>query len=356
MNENYSNNKLNTSPYTNKINSLLKPKINHNLPLVMDLFAGCGGLSLGFEAQGFLTVGYEINRDACLSYSQNLQGDCLNIKLTEYTELPNPQIIIGGVPCQPFSVSGKQKGLNDTRDGFPIFISAVKRYQPKLFLIENVRGLFYRNKPYLEKIITQLRQLDYLIEVDLLNSVWYDTPQNRERVFIVGHRGKFKFPQKINIKISAGEALGDLAVFIPPESNFLTPSMDSYIIKYEKASHCSRPRDLHLDQPARTVTCRNLAGATGDMQRIKLPDGRRRRLIPLEAARLQSFPDWFKFNGSEQSVFNQIGNAVPPMLAYYLAKSCKDYFELNFFYDKNEIIAKNISITNQQSSQQLSLF
>lgn len=128
---------------------------------------------------------------------------------------PNPQIIIGGVPCQPFNVSGKQKGLNDTRDRFPIFLSAVKRYQPKLFVIENVRGLFYRNKPYLEKIITQLRQLDYLIEVDLLNSVWYNAPQNRERVFIVGHRGKFKFPQKANLKISVREALSDLAVSVP---------------------------------------------------------------------------------------------------------------------------------------------
>ncbi|MGB3403559.1 MAG: DNA cytosine methyltransferase [Microcoleaceae cyanobacterium] len=103
--------------------------------------------------------------------------------------------------------------------------------------------------------------------------------------------------------------------------------MDQYIKKYEKASKCIRPRDLHLDRPSRTVTCRNLSGATGDMLRIRLPDGRRRRLTVKEGARLQSFPDWFQFQGSEDSQFNQIGNAVPPLLAKALASSVKHYLE-----------------------------
>ena len=101
--------------------------------------------------------------------------------------------------------------------------------------------------------------------------------------------------------------------------------MDKYIKKYEKASKCVRPRDLHLNQPARTVTCRNISAPTGDMLRILLPDGRRRRLTVQEAARLQSFPDWFEFQGSEESQFNQIGNAVPPLLAKTLAGSVKNY-------------------------------
>jgi DNA (cytosine-5)-methyltransferase 1 len=103
--------------------------------------------------------------------------------------------------------------------------------------------------------------------------------------------------------------------------------MDTYVAKYELASKCINPRDLQLNKPARTLTCRNLAGATGDMHRVCLPDGRRRRLTVREAARLQSFPDWFEFCGSETSVFNQIGNAVPPMLAFSLAACVRTYLQ-----------------------------
>ncbi len=329
------------SSYLERINHLLKPKLNQALPKVVDLFAGCGGLSLGFEAQGFLTTGFEVNQNACQTYADNLNGECLQVNLTTETELPEFKLLIGGPPCQPFSVGGKQKGLIDSRDGFPIFISAVERYQPDLWLIENVRGLFYRNKKYLEETLTTLRNLDYLVEVELLNAVWYQTPQNRQRVFIVGHRGNFSFPNRYPQEITAGEALGDLAVQIPSDARFLTESMDTYISKYETASHCLNPRDLNLERPARTLTCRNLAGATGDMQRIKLPDGRRRRLSCLEAARLQSFPDWFTWKGGEQSVFKQIGNAVPPMLSYYLAGSCLEYLESEVRYSKPEIRARN---------------
>jgi DNA (cytosine-5)-methyltransferase 1 len=112
----------------------------------------------------------------------------------------------------------------------------------------------------------------------------------------------------------------------PAESKFLTESQNVYIAKYEKASFCINPRDLYPDKPARTLTCRNLAAATGDMQRVKINDGRRRRLLIREAARLQSFPDWFEFTGNETSQFYQIGNAVPPLLAYQLALSVKDCY------------------------------
>lgn len=337
------------SNYITKINEILKPKINSSLPEIMDLFAGCGGLSLGFEAQGFLTHGAESNQDASTSYSENLRGNCAKTNLSIDTEFSQCKILIGGPPCQPFSVGGKQQGLKDKRDGFPIFITAIEKCQPDLILIENVRGLYYRNKWYLEEVMAKIRDLDYLVEVKLLNAVHYETPQNRERVFIVGHRGKFSFPAQLSSQITAGEALGEMAFQIPKKAKFLTASMDNYIAKYEKASQCKTPRDLHLDKPARTLTCRNLAGATGDMQRIKLPDNRRRRLIIREAARLQSFPDWFVFSGSEQSIFNQIGNAVPPMLAYYLAKSCQDYIQSNFCYSLAEIKDKNAAlISNNQ--------
>jgi DNA (cytosine-5)-methyltransferase 1 len=322
--------------YIDKINHILKPAASQS-PLVIDLFAGCGGLSLGFEAQGFATHGFEMDSDSGATYNTNLKGKCTQIVLTSETQLPSCEVLIGGVPCQPFSVGGKQKGLKDSRDGFPIFINAVKKLRPKIWLFENVRGLLYRNKWYFDEIIQALQNLGYIVEYKLLNAVNFGVPQNRERLIVVGHQGRFQFPHTLEILITSGEALGEMAFLAPSESKFLTPSMDEYVAKYEKASACKNPRDLHLNKPARTLTCRNLAGATGDMQRIKLPDGRRRRLLLQEASRLQSFPDWFQFVGTQTSCFNQIGNAVSPLFAFYLAASVREYLESGFRLSFKEI-------------------
>jgi DNA (cytosine-5)-methyltransferase 1 len=313
--------------YVQTINQLLKPKAQFNYQLI-DLFAGCGGLSLGFEAVGFQTQGFEMDSVAAQTYRQNLQGDCVTKKLgTTVDFIPKDiDIIIGGPPCQPFSVGGHQKGRQDDRDGFPIFLQVLKKTNPKLFLFENVRGLLYANKWYFEQITEELIALGYIIDYQLLNAVNYGVPQNRERVFVVGHRSQFTFPAPSRTKITVAEAIGDSMSQLIDESKLLTPSMDNYVKKYEIASHCINPRDLSPNKPARTLTCRNIAAPTGDMHRVKLPDGRRRRLIVQEAARLQSFPDWFEFSGTETNQFYQIGNAVPPLLAYHLAQSVKKLF------------------------------
>ena len=129
-------------------------------------------------------------------------------------------------------------------------------------------------------------------------------------------------------------------------SKFLTPEQERYIASYEAKSHCVNPRDLHPDRPARTITCRNLAGATSDMQRVKLPDGRRRRIEVREAARLQSFPDWFDFCGTETRQFYQIGNAVPPLLAYKLAMSLKETYHMS---QKQESEIKEINLFQEKT-------
>jgi DNA (cytosine-5)-methyltransferase 1 len=291
----------------------------------LDLFAGCGGLALGFESAGFETLGYEMNADCCLTYNKNLSGKCEETTLSPESEFPSTDIIIGGPPCQPFSVGGNQMGLRDSRDGFPTFISAVDRIRPTLWLFENVRGMLYKNRAYFEEVISSLEDLGYIVDFKLLNAHHYGVPQNRERLIVVGHKGGFAFPTPINLRLTSGDALGGMACSVPPESRFLTKSQDLYIEKYERASKCVNPRDLNLSKPARTLTCRNLAGATGDMLRIKLADGRRRRVLVREAARLQTFPDWYEFVGRETSQFYQIGNAVPPLFARALATACADY-------------------------------
>ena len=328
--------------YVDDINTLLRPQITEEA-VVLDLFAGCGGLSLGFEANGFRTIGYECVEGAVDTYNRNLIGNCIKDKLVvgyNYDEIENIDIIIGGPPCQPFSRIGNQKGIEDARDGFPIFIDAVRRIQPRVFLFENVQNILGRHLWYFELILRELRNLGYIVEYRVLNAVNHGVPQNRERVITVGHKSFFNFPHKEIKKVTVGEAIGDSMFLFDENSRFLTPEQARYIQVYEAKSKCINPRDLYEDKPARTLTCRNLAGATSDMQRVKLPDGRRRRITQREAARLQSFPDWFEFCGTETGQFYQIGNAVPPLLSYKLAASVKETYYTDL-KSEEEIINTN---------------
>ncbi len=311
--------------FSTYLDELLTPKIQEEA-IVLDLFAGCGGLSLGFEAAGFKTIGYEMTEEAVETYNRNLKGVCYKEFLTvgfDYPQSDRIDIVIGGPPCQPFSRFGNQMGIEDARDGFPVFIDAVKRLQPKVFLFENVANILGRHKWYFELIEKELQKLGYIVEHRIMNAVNYGVPQNRERLICVGHRSSFNFPVYEQNKKTVSDAIGDTMYNEEPLEKILTARQDEYIAVYEEKSHCINPRDLYPDKPARTITCRNLAGATSDMQRVRLKDGRRRRITYREAARLQTFPDWFEFAGNENKCFYQIGNAVPPLLAYKLALQVK---------------------------------
>lgn len=331
--------------YLEFINTHLKPNITEKT-LVLDLFAGCGGLSLGFEAAGFETIGYECVEAAVNTYNRNLKGHCYCDMLTVGYEYPDAErigIVIGGPPCQPFSRIGSQRGMEDARDGFPIFIDAVRRIQPKVFLFENVQNILGRHKWYLDLIIQELKNLGYIVEYRVLNAVNYGVPQNRERLITIGYKSSFHFPREEKIKVTVGEAIGDLMYRFDENSKFLSDAQDRYIAAYEAKSGCLKPRDLYPDAPARTLTCRNLAGATSDMHRVRLKDGRRRRITQREAARLQSFPDWFEFSGNETKQFTQIGNAVPPVLAYKLALAVKDAYYADSQKEESIIMSNKMS-------------
>jgi DNA (cytosine-5)-methyltransferase 1 len=308
--------------------SLPPPHPVPGAPVVIDLFAGCGGLALGFEATGMETRGYEMKPEAVRTYNLNLGNRCTEMMLSIGQPEGEADLVIGGPPCQPFSQIGYQRGERDARDGFPIFLDAVRRIEPKIAIIENVRGLLFRNKDYLRQAVAELERFGYVVDVRLMQALDYGVPQSRERVFVVASRIGWEWPEPlVHQPVTAGIALGDLAVKVNEESRFLTESMDRYVASYERASSCIRPRDLHLDRPARTVTCRNLGGATADMHRVLLPDGRRRMLHLREGARLQSFPDWFEFTGTGYEQTEQIGNAVPPLLSLAIAQQAYRFLE-----------------------------
>lgn len=318
--------------YLQEIATLVPTKEKYT---AIDLFAGCGGLALGFESNGFKTIGYEMDHDAVQTYNNNLSGNCEEIFLDNKTKFKEADIVIGGPPCQPFSVNGKQLGLKDSRDGFPAFISAISNVKPSVFMFENVKGMMYRNKNYLLEITEELKGLGYTVQAKVLNASNFLVPQNRERLFVIGSKNKYFFPSGSEISYTAGDAVSDIVFNVDENDLFVNKSQDAYIKKYEIASKCINPRDLDLNKPARTLTCRNLAGATGDMHRVKLEDGRRKRLNVRDAARLQSFPDYFNFVGSRTSQMNQIGNAVPPLLAKALAKSITECLENKQIKPKN---------------------
>jgi DNA (cytosine-5)-methyltransferase 1 len=195
---------------------LRRPDTDPAAAMVYDLFAGCGGLALGFEAAGFRTKGFEIDRDACASYRSNLAGECIEVNLHTASDLGEAaDVLIGGPPCQPFSVGGLQGGRDDPRNGFPTFLAAVDRYRPRLALFENVRGMFYRNRHYLEEIVESLKRLDYVVDSGLFRAVQFGVPQTRERLVVVAHRGGWMVPQGLGHQYTAGDAVGTCFAPLP---------------------------------------------------------------------------------------------------------------------------------------------
>lgn len=298
---------------------LRRPHINGLTAL--DLFSGAGGLSLGFWAQGFNVIGVDRDTDSIATYNRNL-GQAVCADLNDDVILPVADVVIAGPPCQPWSRAGKRRGQSDKRDGFAAITRSVKKLEPAVVVIENVPDLAQRrHREHLDAFEARLADLGYVVTEHVLNAADYGVPQKRRRIFITGVRddqpiGK---PDSWARTITVREAIPGTYRRDARGARIVSASMSAYITRYENASGCRTPRDLDPDRPSRTLTVRNLVGATGDMMRLRLPDGRRRTLTVREAARLQSFPDWFRFAGSTQSQLTQIGNAVPPLLSLAVA-------------------------------------
>ena len=291
----------------------------------LDLFCGAGGFSLGFAVSGFRVQGIDRDADAVATFSANI-GKATCLDLSGDFSLPRADVLIAGPPCQPWSRAGNQLGELDSRDGFSAIAHALRVVDPTVVVIENVPDISRDGRRVrLDEFLANLVAYGYAVKEAVLNAAHYSVPQNRRRFFVMAVRdgAAIEFPGQCGPQVAVRDAIPETCKVAPENARFLSADMDRYIARYERASGCRVPRDLHLDRPARTLTVRNLGGATSDMLRLSLPCGRRRMLTVREAARLQSFPDWFHFSGSRLSQLSQIGNAVPPLLGLAVAKQVR---------------------------------
>jgi DNA (cytosine-5)-methyltransferase 1 len=296
---------------------------------VVSLFSGCGGMDLGFiggfdflgtyySRTGFEVVwANEINAAACETYRQNIGGHIICADFSDVSgQLPNTaDIVIGGFPCQDISINGKMRGIEGKRSSlYTYIVETVKRVSPKVFVAENVGGLLLKqNERSLNKILEDFGSLGYDISYQLYRADDYGVPQTHDRVFIVGTRKglpKFSPPLPTHRNpITAEEAIGDL------EGCALDKAF-SHIWSLAKVSGEQGNRKLLADRPGYTIR----AECHGNIQfHYSLP----RRISMREAARIQSFPDSFRFPCKLRETERQIGNAVPPVLAWHVAESVK---------------------------------
>jgi DNA (cytosine-5)-methyltransferase 1 len=301
---------------------------------VVSLFSGCGGMDLGFQG-GFRFLGrryakqpFEIkwandfNEAACRTYFKNVGRhiQCGDI-WEKIADLPSSaDVVIGGFPCQDISVNGKGAGVDGKRSGlYRAMVQVVKQLQPKIFIAENVKGLLMRhNANSLERVINDFSALGYDVQYKLYSAADYGVPQTRERVIIVGTRQSqscFKPPEPTHraSPITAYQAIDDLKD-LPEDVGF------SHIWSRANKSAEQGSRHLKTDRPGYTIR----AECHGNIQfHYELP----RRMSMREAARFQSFPDNFRFDAGLRETERMIGNAVPPVLAWHVANSVKNYLQ-----------------------------
>lgn len=308
----------------------VRPRSTNQPISVISLFSGCGGMDLGFIG-GFDFLGKhygktgfdiiwanEINPAACKTYRKNIGGNIIEGDIQKQLKnLPvYADVVIGGFPCQDISINGKMLGIKGKRSSlYTAIVETVRKVHPKMFIAENVGSLLMQKNSYsLQKILADFNQLGYNISYQLYNAADYGVPQTRERVFIVGTRKDIPLfvppaPTTEQHRITAAEAIDDLA-------GHEWDKTFSHIWSQAKVSGEQGNRKLIADRPGYTIR----SECHGNIQfHYSLP----RRISMREAARIQSFPDTFGFPCGLRETERQIGNAVPPVLAWNIAKSVR---------------------------------
>lgn len=299
------------------------------------LFCGAGGLDIGFERAGFKTVwANDFNKDACDTFRRWSDAIvvCGDIGKISEDDIPDTDIILGGFPCQGFSLSGPRK-LDDSRNSlYKHYVRIVKAKRPLAFIGENVKGLLTMGGgQIIEAIVEAFSDCGYDVRYKLLNAKHYGVPEDRERVIIVGFRkdlgiDEFVYPEPSDSLVTLREALKDV-----PAPNAGDVCMAPYSSRY-----MSRNRKRGWDEVSYTIPAMakqvTLWPGSPDMVKIdkdvwQFGDGETRRLSWQEAAAIQTFPVDMKFCGDLTSVYKQIGNAVPCNLAEAVAIRVRETLE-----------------------------
>jgi len=303
---------------------------------VVSLFAGIGGFDLGFVQAGHQIIwANDIWRDAVETYKLNLGEHviCQDVKDVATGEIPDCDIIIGGFPCQGFSVANQKRNEDDDRNTLYLeFVRILKDKQPPFFIAENVKGILSLGKgSVFQMILKDFSEIGYDVQYALLNAADYGVPQTRERVLIFGTKKNFSlkisFPpkpthQKLNgVAIPSDKqkwiGVGELLKDIPePEAEHSLKNHEASKYKLRFNGYLGH-RVINPDLPCPTITARG--DERGGVVVHHHPNNHR-RISAREAALIQSFPIDFSFYGGKTSIYRQVANAVPPKLAYSIAK------------------------------------
>ena len=299
---------------------------------VVSLFSGCGGMDLGFRGD-FQVFGktyprqpFDIiwandsNAAACETYRRNIGTEivCDEIGNVIHQIPRRADVVIGGFPCQDISINGRRKGTDGEKSSlYRAMVQVTDRCRPKVFVAENVKGLTQKyNRSSLRQVLAAFEEVGYNVSYRVYLAADYGVPQMRERVFIIGTTlgaKLFSPPPPIASKqswLTSGEAISDL-------ESIDEDSAINHIWSRAKPSPDQGRRRIKADRPSDTIRAEH----HGNIQfHYRLP----RRISMREAARLQSFPNDFIFASGLRQIERQVGNAVPPILAWYIANAISE--------------------------------
>ena len=297
---------------------------------IVSLFAGCGGLDFGFHNNPkykHILVN-DFDKDACDTYEHNfkIKPNCGDIK--KLLDIPDFDLLIGGFPCQGFSMANPYRTETDERNKLYLEILRIlNQKQPSYFILENVKGILSmggydteidkKNKTgrIVKNIVQDLKMSGYKVEFKLFKLKNYNIPQKRERVIFIGVRNDIEFkinwPLESNTELTLKDAIGDLSIDYVDEIQHIGTKHKCNVNGF------LGNRELKWNEPSPTITGRG-GGSGGPV--IHNHPSLKRRLTIRECARIQTFPDNFIFKGSISSMYKQIGNAVPCNFSVYLSK------------------------------------
>lgn len=302
---------------------------------VISLFSGAGGFDLGFKKSGFEIVwANDFDKEAVETYKRNIgehivHDSIYNIKVED---IPDADILIGGFPCLGFTVAkGKDRKLDcDYNQLFQEYARVLAAKQPKYFIVENVTGIKsgkefndFFHEVILETFKNAKYKNNYKLKYETLISSNYGVPQNRKRIIILGTREDIEDePTFPDFKIKNQTTLKDAIYDLPME---YTEEVSNHIGNKHKVkiNGYVGNRQLDWDKPSPTITGR---GSRSGGAVIHPHPERHRRLSIRECARIQSFPDDFYFIGSNGACYSQIGNAVPPIMSFFIANQFRELF------------------------------